>query len=46
MDSGTPEHFEDKDTLDLATWLKENGVPGETCDKFDGRYVLVSDQLK
>ena len=36
MELGAAKDFETKDALDLATWLKKNGIPSETYDKFEG----------
>ena len=49
MDAENLQSFEDKDAFDVATWLKENGIPLEICDKFDGRslfhYILMNVEL-
>ena len=36
MDLEAAKDFESKDALNLAMWLKENGIPSETYDKFEG----------
>ena len=36
----TIQAFTAMDVLELVMWLREHGIPQETCEKFDGKCTI------